>query len=323
MEASPAGEVQKVPGSRLGDRKIFCLGFNKTGTTTLHRIFSEQLGISSAHNPKWTYWSVARDTERLGWYQAFSDGGCASVSNLEELYPDALFVLNTRLLKHWVLSRHKAVARSRAATRWALTKYVPLGWVARIVNRWLLDNSSRAMRRWIAIRNGYHRHVMEHFEGREDELLVLDIEAEDAPRRLARFLGVGAELSAPVANRDGGGSNTRIILDAIGAKVRKDDSVAAVEALFQAPELDGRAGELTWFESDELGLGRSVSDRLLRVLPFLRPAVRRLYVMAVTFRYHRRSFFAKWVADRFVKLFRSEEDLDWFTPVDRLGSASR
>ena len=41
--------------------KVFCVGFNKTGTTTLHRIFA-QLGLRSAHNPRWTDWSFTRNT---------------------------------------------------------------------------------------------------------------------------------------------------------------------------------------------------------------------------------------------------------------------
>lgn len=307
----------------LAGRKVFCVGFNKSGTTTLHRIFIDQVGITSDHNPKWTYWSHTRDRAMLDRRQAFSDGGCASVRNLDEMYPDALFVLNTRPLRNWVLSRHKAVARSRAAAQWALTKYVPLGFLSRALNRWVLDNSPRAMARWVAIRNSYHRHVMEYFQGREDKLLVLDIEDPDAPRRLSEFLGLDRTLQPTQANAEGGNSTTRIILDAIGAKLGKEDSERAVDAFFRDAGIEDHAGCLTWFDDPRFRLHRSASDRVLKVLPFLRRPFRAAFRRAAAFQVRRRSFLGKWVADLLVRFFRSEEDVDYFTSVARLGSGSK
>ena len=185
-----------------GHSKVFCVGFNKTGTTTLHRILGEQLSYRSAHKPRWTDWSITKNRSRLDPFDAFSDGGCASIKNLDELYPEALFILNTRPLKHWVLSRHKAVERSRRAVRWALTKYVPLGFVAWVINRWVLDNREGAVMRWIRIRNSYHEHVLRYFRDREGKLLVVNIEEDDFAERLAQFLGVEGTIAPTRANRD-------------------------------------------------------------------------------------------------------------------------
>ena len=96
----------------------------------------------------------------------------ASLRDLDEFYPDALFILNTRPLEKWILSSHKAVARFRTVARWALTRYVPLGWSARLIDRTLLDNRPRAMARWVSVRNSYHRHVLEYFQGRDEKLPV-------------------------------------------------------------------------------------------------------------------------------------------------------
>lgn len=302
--------------------KVFCVGFNKTGTTTLHRLFADELGLRSAHNPRWTDWSITRDTSNLDRFDAFSDGGCPSVRDLDELYPDALFVLNTRPMRNWVLSRHKALMRSRAAVRWALTKYVPLGWLAAVINHRYLDDSERAMARWVAIRNAYHAHVLRYFQGRDGKLLVVDIESPEAPRRVAAFLGLATPEAAPHANADGKGSMTATILEAIGTRLDTAASAEATDAFFAA-RLPDHTDELTTFESDEFRLGRSASDRVARIAPFLRPVFRRIYRGAVSARSRSRSFLAKIWWDAFIRFCRSEQDLHEFTTVHRIGSASR
>ncbi len=309
-----------------GDRgrpKVFCVGFNKTGTTTLHRILSEQLSYRSAHKPGWTDWSITKNRDRLDQFDAFSDGGCASIKNLDDLYPEALFILNTRPLKHWVLSRHKAVERSRTAVRWALTKYVPLGFLARIINRWVLDNRERAVMRWIRIRNSYHEHVIRYFSDRKGKLLVVNIEDADFAAQLVGFLGSERSVAPTLANRDGHGSTTRIILDSIGEKLGKHTSDLDIEAFFSSHGLDRHGDNLTYFETPGFGLSRSTSDYLLILLPFLKPLFRWIYTGLVAGRSRARSFLSKWLVDSLIRFFRSESDMHYFTDVRRLGSASQ
>jgi hypothetical protein len=303
--------------------KVFCVGFNKTGTTTLHRILGDQLSYRSAHKPRWTDWSITKNRARLDPFDAFSDGGCPSIKNLDELYPDALFILNTRPLKRWVLSRHKAVERSRRAVGWALTKYVPLGFIAWIINRWVLDNREAAVLRWIRIRNSYHEHVIRYFSDRPGKLLVVNIEEDDFPAQLARFLGAEASLAPTLANRDGHGSTTRTILDSIGERVGSHSSDDDVDALFSAHDLDQHSDNLTFFESPSFALSRSASDYFLIPLPFLRPLSRWIYTALVRVRSRARSFLAKWLVDSLIRFFRSESDMHYFTTVRRLGSASK
>ena len=312
--------------SDQGDRKhpkIFCVGFNKTGTTTLHRILGDQLSYRSAHKPRWTDWSITKNRDRLDEFDAFSDGGCASIKNLDDLYPEALFILNTRPLKHWVLSRHKAVERSRTAVRWALTKYVPLGFVAWIINRWVLDNRERAVLRWIRIRNSYHEHVIGYFSDRKEKLLVVNIEEADFAVQLARFLGAENSIAPTLANRDGDGSTTRTILDSIGEKLGKHTSDRDIEALFASHGLDQHGDNLTYFGTPGFGLSRSTSDYILILLPFLKPLFRRIYTLLVAGRSRARSFLSKWLVDSLIRFFRSESDMHYFTTVRRLGSASK
>ena len=303
--------------------KVFCVGFNKTGTTTLHKILGDQLCYRSAHKPRWTDWSITKNRARLDPFDAFSDGECASIKNLDDLYPEALFILNTRPLKHWVRSRHKAVERSRRAVRWALTKYVPLGFVASIINRWVLDNREGAVLRWVRIRNSYHEHVIRYFSDREGKLLVVNIEDSDFAVQLARFLGAEGSVAPTLANRDGHGSTTRTILDSIGERLGPRSSDEHIDAIFSAHGLDQHSGNLTFFESPSFFLSRSASDYFFIFLPFLRLPGRWIYTALVAARSKAHSFLAKWLVDSLIRFFRSESDMHYFTTVRRLGSASK
>ncbi len=303
--------------------KVFCVGFNKTGTVTLDKIFRDQLSYRSAHKPRWTDWSITKDRNRLDRFDAYTDGGCASIENLDELYPEALFILNTRPLEHWVLSRHKAVERSRRATSWLLKMYVPLGLVARLINRWVLDNSDRALIRWIRIRNSYHEHVIHYFKDRTGKLLVLNIEEADFAAQLARFLGAEAFIAPTLANRNGHGSKTWTMLESIGEQMGTDTSERDVGAFFSSHGLDQHRDSLTFFETPSFRLSRSASDYCLILLPFLRPLFRWIYTVLVAGRTRAHSFLAKWLVDSLIRFFRSESDMHYFTTVRRLASGSK
>jgi hypothetical protein len=305
------------------ERKVFCVGFNKTGTVTLHVLLRDSLGLRSAHEPEWTDWSFLGDKVELDRFDAFSDGGCCSVEALDTLYPDALFVLNTRPLQHWVLSRHKAVERSKAMTRWALSEYVPLGLLASMLNRWILDNSEKAVLQWVSLRNSYHRHVLEFFANRSDKLLVLDIENPDAANQLARFLGCDADLEAEVLHQQGEGSITGLLLNAIGSTPSPENSAIEIERIFARHDLAAFARNLTCFESDIYKINPTFSDRILRVFPFLGVPVRWMFIRSVGLRARSKSVFAKWLIDYMILMSRSGEDMSRFTSVRRIASASK
>ena len=115
---------------------------------------------------------------------------------------------------------------------------------------------------------------------------------------------------------------TATILEAIGTRLDTAASAEATDAFFAA-RLPAHTDELTTFESDEFRLGRSASDHVARIAPFLRPVFRRIYRGAVSARSRSRSFLAKIWWDAFIRFCRSEQDLHEFTTVHRIGSASR
>ena len=101
----------------LSPRKIFCLSFHKTGTTSFHRFMAAN-GLASIHGAQWLNGGnyqpfleagkddrerVAKFLEQfLEHYEAFSDTPYNAIyPQLARKYPDAFFVLVTRDLESW------------------------------------------------------------------------------------------------------------------------------------------------------------------------------------------------------------------------------
>lgn len=96
-------------------RKVFCIGFNKTGTSSLHNYFLHH-NMTSLHNMIWqeaTHYLEDQALKNfLSEFQAFSDGEMANVERIVDLYPDAVYIVNTRELYSWLRSRIKWVFRN-------------------------------------------------------------------------------------------------------------------------------------------------------------------------------------------------------------------
>jgi len=105
-------------------KRIFQIGFNKAGTVSIHYFFTEN-GISSVH---WDRGNISKTIhnnyltgkpllEGLEEYQAFTDmehtleGGGFIYSaeryfkELDQAYPESLFILNFRDMESWIRSR--------------------------------------------------------------------------------------------------------------------------------------------------------------------------------------------------------------------------
>ena len=100
-------------------KKVFCIGNVKTGSCSLKQLGIE-LGYKSVHNYSW----CKADPKKLIKYDFFTDGGghiwditktndknywgsntAHNVNKLYELYPNAKFILNTRALEDWLISK--------------------------------------------------------------------------------------------------------------------------------------------------------------------------------------------------------------------------
>ena len=146
--------------------KVFCVGFNKTGTSSLHSYFQHH-GLKSMHNLVWQeathYLGPKRLATFLKQYDAFSDGEMANIERIYELYPDAYYILNVRELDSWVKSRIKWLHRN-------YPKQVngPMGQDYRALG-------DQAIPTWVKRRNVYHNHVKEFFKNNGGKLLTINV----------------------------------------------------------------------------------------------------------------------------------------------------
>ena len=187
--ADPAPRASSASSVRAG--RVFCLGFNKTGTRTL-QVLLRMLGYAACHNDAWprAWWAQGlapashgtapknttaaaaaaaarwiRGAVRVrGGYgkdargrrcEAFSDGECADFRHLATTYPDAVFVLNVRGLLDWMVSRWKHVQFRvhHDGFAWGLHK---VDWARRDVARC-------EMACWVMAREEYHGAVLSYF----------------------------------------------------------------------------------------------------------------------------------------------------------------
>ncbi len=156
--------------------KIFCIGHNKTGTSSLHEAF-KILGLNSIHD---SYKSNAlidaamqgnyKLLHYLNDYQAFSDYPFFRYyKELDYEYPNSKFILNTRNVDNWLKSR---IAHD---------------------TRWNNNNLSKPAR---TISNSTLKHffmsvesdIRKYFEDRPEDFIEMNVEDGDGWEKLCGFI---------------------------------------------------------------------------------------------------------------------------------------
>lgn len=176
--------------------KIFGIGLNKTGTVSLHHAL-EHLGYRSLHwGGEQAYLDVLRAIDEgrpvlsyLPDVDAYSDIETLSVNFdlADAQHPGSKFIVTAREVESWLDSRRRHVERN--AARKARGEYA---------GSYLVVDVDGWRRQWVE----HHRRVAEHFRGREDDLLVMNITAGDGWEMLAPFLGRPIPLEPfPFENR--------------------------------------------------------------------------------------------------------------------------
>lgn len=150
------------------DQKIFVIGCNKTGTSSFSILFWRNR-LSAQHATKWK-------TDK---YQCFSDNG--NLQNIKELrtrYPTSLFILNTRRLDDWLVSRFLHGIRFSAE------------WANRATEDKVLN--------WSNMRRNHHRNVLECFQDSPRQLCVISIDAPYWSHSVTDFCGLkrGSDVHA-------------------------------------------------------------------------------------------------------------------------------
>jgi hypothetical protein len=130
--------------SQFKKRKIFTIGFNKTGTTSIHHLY-EKMGFNSHHGMQW------RDCDNFGkllMHDCFSDGipWDKDYQILDNYFPNAKFILQVRDLDKWVYSniRHYEGLKKR--------------------NKFKKEINVDLITKLITYRNQYHIDVLSYFK---------------------------------------------------------------------------------------------------------------------------------------------------------------
>lgn len=152
----------------INDQKIFCIGFNKTGTTSLHSLF-KSCGLESTHNTEWCHYSHAKKGKEYFENECYSDGELSNFIKLEKWFPNSLFILNTRNKKEWLYSRVKHVMRHNenidVSTILANQKY------GKMAKDFYTDEVI-AINKWILERDIYHKQVRSHFKNNKNYIEI-------------------------------------------------------------------------------------------------------------------------------------------------------
>lgn len=160
--------------------KVFCIGFHKTGTTSLE-VALKMLGYRVT-GPNGTkdpdiaekVHDMADDLVRK--FDAFQDNPWPVLyKELDEKYPHSKFILTMRSSESWIRSQVKDFGLTETPMRaWIYGAGCPEG------------NEDVYVARY----ERHNREVLEYFEDRPDDLLVLDLQRGDGWNELCAFLGV-------------------------------------------------------------------------------------------------------------------------------------
>lgn len=140
--------------------KIFVIGFNKTATSSFHKLFIVN-DLSSQHGGTWN----------LNSHVCFSDN--PEKNNFKECYkkyPNSLFILNTRPTFDWIKSRINHV------------KYFK--------DMWAINPTNKKISFWINQRNQHHLDILNFFKDKKEKLLIIDINHKNWQNFLCKYLKI-------------------------------------------------------------------------------------------------------------------------------------
>lgn len=164
--------------------KVFCIGFHKTGTTSLAAAL-ETLGYrvtgpNGVDDPNIADNVYALADALLKVYDAFQDNPWPIIYQyLDEQHPKSRFILTLRDSDAWIKSQLSHFGSTETPMRkWIYGRGCPKGNEAIYLERFQRHNSE----------------VLDYFKNRPDDLLVLDLVKGDGWEKLCPFLG--AEIPA-------------------------------------------------------------------------------------------------------------------------------
>ena len=174
--------------------KVFCIGFHKTGTTSLE-LALQKLGYRVTGSFGTKDPDIAAKVHEMAYamvpeYDAFEDNPWPVLyRELDERFPGSKFILTRRPTENWIRSQVKDFATTQTPMR-----------------RWIYGENAGCPEGnedvYVARYERHNREVLEYFKDRPDDLLVIDFPNDDGWTRLCPFLDVHIpEEPFPHANK--------------------------------------------------------------------------------------------------------------------------
>lgn len=201
--------------------KIFCIGRNKTGTTSMEKVFSAlniPVGPQREAELLMPDWGERRFDRIIHYVRykgvAFQDTPFSLPGTyrvMDETFPNSKFILTVRdSADVWYNSvtkfHEKKFGSDGVPTKEDLQKatYVYKGWLWDM-NRLMYDTPEHDLYHEETLKNHYTHYnaaVIEYFSNKPGKLLVVNLKDEDAAGKISRFLNTGELLAEiPWENR--------------------------------------------------------------------------------------------------------------------------
>lgn len=194
--------------------KIFCIGRNKTGTTSIHKIFLElgiPVGAQREAEQLAPDWGGGR-YDRIEQYVRY--GGIAfqdvpfslpgTFREMDKRFPGSKFILTVRdSADVWYSSvvrfQSKLFGNGRVPTKQDLQNatYVHKGWVWKM-NRLIHSTPDDDLYNQEVLKRSYLDHnaaVIDYFRDRPEQLLVVNLKSVDAAKTISTFLNTGKSIN--------------------------------------------------------------------------------------------------------------------------------
>ena len=159
--------------------KVFCVGFHKTGTTSL-AVALKKLGYRVTGSFGTKDADISEKVHRLAFekaleYDAFQDNPWPILyQELDNKFPDSKFILTRRSSESWILSQVRDFGLAETPMRkWIYGVGCPEG------------NEDVFIARY----ERHNREVLAYFSDRGDDLLEFDLSGGDGWAKLCAFLG--------------------------------------------------------------------------------------------------------------------------------------
>lgn len=175
--------------------KVFCIGFQKTGTTSLGRALEilgyRVCGPVGVTNPDISRKALEWAEARVSQYDAFQDNPWPLLyKELDHRYPGSKFILTTRHPRSWIRSVKKYFGPYEAAAE---------VWIYGGVGT-PIKNQKRFLRRY----KDHNQAVRDYFKDRPNDLLVVDLSKGHVWEKICGFLDCEVpNVPFPMSNKSG------------------------------------------------------------------------------------------------------------------------